>query len=222
MTEPKGQPLPMDATRMGLFETPVVVARLKEAEGLIEELRAAIQKRKAESSGMSKSNQGGWHSDTSMLQWGGPAAKTIANQAIAIACRLTHFEEYRLDEVRWRVGMWANVSGRGAINHRHVHPGNLWSAVFYVDLGQGGDGSEDVGGDLFFEDPRLPMAAMLSADFRFVGSDGTPQRWEPEVRPAPGSLIVFPSWLAHGVRPYMGDGERISVAINLEPIFPRD
>jgi hypothetical protein len=27
-------------------------------------------------------------------------------------------------------------------------------------------------------------------------------------------LIVFPSWLSHGVRPYRGNGERVSIAIN--------
>jgi len=29
-----------------------------------------------------------------------------------------------------------------------------------------------------------------------------------------GTAFVFPSWLSHGVRPYRGTRERISVAIN--------
>jgi hypothetical protein len=36
------------------------------------------------------------------------------------------------------------------------------------------------------------------------------------IDPAPGLMIVFPSWLKHMVHPYYGTGERISVAFNVE------
>ena len=29
-----------------------------------------------------------------------------------------------------------------------------------------------------------------------------------------GTLLIFPAWLGHGVRPYPGDGTRISIAFN--------
>ena len=28
-------------------------------------------------------------------------------------------------------------------------------------------------------------------------------------------MVMFPSWLLHGVRPYQGEGERISIAFNI-------
>jgi len=31
---------------------------------------------------------------------------------------------------------------------------------------------------------------------------------------APGALILFPSWVLHDVKPYEGEGERITVAFN--------
>ena len=37
------------------------------------------------------------------------------------------------------------------------------------------------------------------------------------MRPQPGLLLMFPSWLSHAVRPYRGDGVRISIAINMTP-----
>jgi hypothetical protein len=30
----------------------------------------------------------------------------------------------------------------------------------------------------------------------------------------PGQLVLFPSWVLHDVKPYEGDGERITVAFN--------
>jgi hypothetical protein len=32
--------------------------------------------------------------------------------------------------------------------------------------------------------------------------------------PKSGQLVLFPSWLAHAVRPYEGGRERISIAFN--------
>ena len=37
------------------------------------------------------------------------------------------------------------------------------------------------------------------------------------LRPKPGLLLLFPSWLSHAVRPYRGAGVRISIAINMTP-----
>ena len=36
-----------------------------------------------------------------------------------------------------------------------------------------------------------------------------------EFTPRPGLIMLFPSWLQHQVRPYWGQGERISIAFNL-------
>ena len=35
------------------------------------------------------------------------------------------------------------------------------------------------------------------------------------IRPEAGAMIVFPAWISHAVRPYHGDGTRISIAFNL-------
>jgi hypothetical protein len=34
------------------------------------------------------------------------------------------------------------------------------------------------------------------------------------VRFEPGQLVLFPSWILHDVKPYEGEGERITVAFN--------
>ena len=35
------------------------------------------------------------------------------------------------------------------------------------------------------------------------------------IQPAAGEMLLFPSWLRHGVLPFRGSGERISIAFNL-------
>ena len=35
------------------------------------------------------------------------------------------------------------------------------------------------------------------------------------IRPVAGAMLLFPAWLSHAVRPYRGNGTRISVAFNL-------
>jgi uncharacterized protein (TIGR02466 family) len=196
------------------FETPVAVAKLDGADRMLDDLEDAIRARMAMDPGLKRSNHLGWHSDTRMLSWGGAAAKKLSETAIEVAKRMSHFKETAPEDMDWTVSMWANVSAAGALNQLHVHPQNLWAAVLYLDLGSG-DG-EDVGGALYLEDPRFPMSAMHNTAFRFAGMDGRPQDYQPNLHPQRGDLIVFPAWLRHGVRPYTGPRERISIAMNID------
>ncbi|MCI5108075.1 MAG: 2OG-Fe(II) oxygenase family protein [Pseudomonadales bacterium] len=208
-------PLQIEAQHLGLFETPVVYSKLKDGEAVMQALEQCIRQRMSESDGLQRSNIGGWHSDSDMLEWGGDAARQVANSAVAIAKRLSTFMEGSVDDFDWFVRMWANVTPKHGLNHIHAHPGNLWAAVLYLDMGDGGSGS-DVGGSLYMEDPRFPMAAMRETSLRMLGVGGQPQKYEVDFKLQRGNLVVFPAWLRHGVRPYTGAGERISIAMNID------
>ena len=203
------------AEHLGLFETSVLHARLSDAEGLTEALRSRILDRRArDAEGVRRSNIGGWHSRTDMLQWGGPAAETLAELTIKVARRLTHFADRDPGSVAWSTRMWANVSPTGALNMSHAHPGGVaWAAVYYVDMGMA-DG-EAGGGSFYIEDPRFPVPQMTFPGMRVVGLDGAPQETQRRFRTRPGDLILFPAWLRHGVDPHQGSRERISIAMNL-------
>ena len=212
----------VEAQRGILFETPVVQAHFSNCDTMLEDLEHAIRIRKQDDpDGVARSNVGGWHSDTDMLGWGGDAARLLADRAISIAKRLSSFAGASHEDFDWLVQMWANVSGPGALNHMHVHPGNLWSAVLYIDMGGEGPQGDDIqasGGNFYFEDPRFPMSVMHNTRFRFAGPDGQPQPMQPEVAPKRGDLLMFPSWLRHGVRPYKGTRQRISIALNVDAV----
>jgi hypothetical protein len=64
-------------------------------------------------------------------------------------------------------------------------------------------------------DPRGPGPGMYAPALKFAGEDGASVGSGETIRPRPGLLFLFPSWLFHQVRPYRGTGLRISVAFNL-------
>ena len=153
--------LRVEAQPVGLFETPVAYGRLKNAEALMQQLEATIRERMAGDDGLARSNIGGWHSDTDMLNWGGEPARKLADAAVNIAKRMSHFKESTAEDRDWLVRMWANVTPDGGLNHLHSHPGNLWAAVLYIDMGnEPGESEQSAGGNFYLEDPRFPMAAM--------------------------------------------------------------
>jgi len=59
------------------------------------------------------------------------------------------------------------------------------------------------------------MIRMVAPDLVFTDETGEKQMSQFRVRPEPGKLVIFPSWLMHAVRPHKGPGERISVAMNV-------
>ena len=204
---------------LGLFETPLAYGNLTDGDALISELERLIRQRKDQSPGLARSNIGGWHSDTDMLEWGGQPAQKLAQTAINIAKRMSHFQDSSVADREWLVRMWANVTPAGGLNHLHSHPGNLWAAVLYIDMGyENEQESSNAGGRFYLEDPRFPMAAMRDTAFRMRGADGEPQQYQTEIELQRGNLIVFPAWLRHGVRPYTGKRERISVAMNIDAV----
>ncbi|MBL4582719.1 MAG: hypothetical protein JKY29_12970 [Gammaproteobacteria bacterium] len=209
-------PLRVEVQHVGFFETPIAYCRLQEGETLIQELEKSIQKKRAQTEGLNRSNIRGWHSDTDMLQWGGEPAIRLAESAINICKRMSHFQEASPDSYDWQLRMWANVTPPGGLNQPHAHPGNLWAAVLYLDMGDESDSSGDVGGAFYIEDPRFPMAAMHNTAVRMIGADGNPQQYEVEFKLERGNIVVFPAWLRHGVRPYTGNRERISIAMNID------
>lgn len=201
------------AEQSGLFETMVLHGQLSDAEPMTAALEAAILGHRTANPGIERSNVGGWHSKTDMLDWGGPAAARLADLALRIAKRMSHFDGA---DPEWSVRMWANVSPPGALNMSHAHPGILWAAVYYVATGDA-----DAGGELYLEDPRFPVPQMTYPGVRVLGSDGQPQPVEHRIAPRRGDLVLFPAWMRHGVRPYRGAGERISIAMNISA-RPRD
>jgi uncharacterized protein (TIGR02466 family) len=115
----------------------------------------------------------------------------------------------------WTVQAWANVNGPGDGNICHYHPGSFWLATYYYVADGGCASDPSLGGEFEMLDPRGPGRGMYAPALKCAGEDGTSVGSAETIRPRPGLLFLFPSWLRHQVRPYRGTGLRISIAFNL-------
>jgi len=209
----------IDPKRLDIFSTPVIITELPDCETLNRELESVIYaKKKSEDEGVARSNIMGWHSRYDMLTWGGEAAQTILDLAIAVCeryCVIPHGDKDV--PFAWKAEMWANVSSYGSANHFHMHGHSLWSAVYYVVDGyEGGDG-EGLGGHLQLRDPRYPTPYMHASRARLIDPDNKPlTTGHHSIVPKPGLMVAFPGWLSHAVDTFLGTGDRISIAVNLD------
>jgi uncharacterized protein (TIGR02466 family) len=203
-----------------LFPTPLVLADIPGAQHLNAELAGVIRRRQCTHPSERKSNLGGWQSSDDMDRWGGAAAvkllalaRNLANQVTTnssgVRTQVPYPDHFA---VTWIGSMWANVNRSGDANDFHSHPGSYWSGVYYVDDARiGADTS--LGGELEFLDPRGTVPLMNAPHLRMSG--GISAGALEAIAPKNGRMLIFPAWLLHRVRPYRGDGERISIAFNL-------
>ena len=196
------------------FATPVAAALLEDADARNADLKQRILAERDREDSFSASNLGGWHASRPMEQWGGPLIHEILDAARQMANRLTLDRSGKRVEIDWSTRAWANINENGHANEFHYHPGVFWSGTYYVDDG-GRATDESVGGEFEIMDPRGPGVAMYAPSLVF--NDGGHNTGGTNVRftPRPGLLILFPGWLYHQVRPYLGTGQRISIAFNL-------
>ncbi|MEO7364799.1 MAG: TIGR02466 family protein [Sphingomicrobium sp.] len=193
-----------------LFATPVIIDQLADCEPLNAELANAILQRRQSDPGLLLSNQGGWQSNHDLQAWAGETGRRILDHATALATENTDAEGSSID---WTVDAWANVSAAGASNRAHVHGGAFWSAVYYVEVGDGD------GGALVLYDPRMPGLRMHAPSLRFkdCGSEVVAS-----ISPRSGRMVLFPAWLSHSVEPWEGSGTRISIAMNIRSTTTSD
>ena len=199
----------------GLFPTPLAAVTLTDHAALNAALTERILARRQQEPGVAASNVGGWHS-AEFQSWSGPAGAQLLDAARQLADRLTLMETgsgLARAAIHWRVTAWANISSAGDSNRSHGHPGAFWSGVYWVDDG-GADADETVGGLFEMTDPRGLLPVMYAPGLHYAIADCEDAGTARTLTPKAGLMIMFPSWLTHGVTVYRGTRPRISVACN--------
>jgi uncharacterized protein (TIGR02466 family) len=109
-----------------------------------------------------------------------------------------------LNTGRWRMqGCWSVRLVQGGSHVNHIHPEGWISSAFYVVVPPSvRPESNSQGGWITFGAPYFPIEGL------------SPER---SVCPKPGRLVLFPSYMWHGVNPFPDEAERISVAFDLVP-----
>lgn len=100
--------------------------------------------------------------------------------------------------------LWVNLLRPGGGHTAHLHPHSVISGTVYIAVPEGAGG-------LKLEDPRLPM--MMAAPPRRPDAPESVRTFV-ELRPEPGTVLLWESWLRHEVPAAAAKGERISVSFN--------
>jgi uncharacterized protein (TIGR02466 family) len=195
-----------------IYPTPLLTYVLKDGLEFNVSLRKQILAHRAKTSGVSKSNHGGWHSETGQLEFCGGAGQRLVRHMYEMADEATkrvlaEFGE-EFQPVKWHLEAWANVNASGDFNKMHVHPASTWSGTYYVDPGEPADAKG--GTPLHLFDPCSGRSTFLPSLPATI-----------YIYPKPALMVLFPSYVPHMVFPHDGASERISIAFNLrkEP-FP--
>lgn len=107
-------------------------------------------------------------------------------------------ESYRL------TGAWSvQLQPQGGSHVDHLHNNGWISSAFYVSV-PAALMDESSQGNLRFGKPGTPTSPPLEAEHR--------------VAPKPGMLVLFPSYMWHGVEPFTGDEPRLTIAFDVVPV----
>jgi len=193
------------------FATHVVSHDWPNSDALNAELQEAVMAREAEEgkNRLVRSNAGGWQSSGNLITWKEPCIDVFRRRIEKLVTNL--LQELIRDMGKNRsfnlyIDSWANVNRPGDYNVVHTHPNCMFSGVYYVTRGDP-DPEVPHGGLLEMLDPRE------AANYVQVTDTVLDARVFFENKP--GRMLLWPSWVKHMVHPHVGEGERISIAFNV-------
>ncbi len=134
-----------------------------------------------------------------------PAFAMLAKQLDRHVAIFARHADFDLKRRRLKLdSLWVNVMQKGACHAPHIHPHAVVSGTYYVTVPVGS-------GAIRFEDPRLGL--MMAAPTRRKNARPA-NRLFVDVQPRPGLLLLWESWLRHGVQESAAREPRISVSFN--------
>ena len=196
------------------FATHVVAHDWPGSEAHNAELQSLIMRKEADDArnNIVRSNAGGWQSAGNLITWKEPCIDVFRRRIEKLVTNL--LQELVRDlgkdrSFRLLIDSWANVNRRGDYNVVHTHPNCMFSGVYYVTRGNP-DPDVPHGGLLEMLDPREAA--------NYIQVTNTVLDGRTFFENQPGRMLLWPSWVKHMVHPYVGDGERISIAYNVNVI----
>jgi hypothetical protein len=98
---------------------------------------------------------------------------------------------------------WVNINAPGRFNRPHLHPGTLFSGVYYVKV-------DELTGPIAFHN-------QTDKDFTLQFYTDKPNQFNISTvyyKPIMGRVIIFPSWVSHSVEPNQSSADRISISFD--------
>jgi uncharacterized protein (TIGR02466 family) len=203
------------------FAVPFGFARLADCARLNADLRAIFLEREvhgaryANPRPLTQRNRQVFESDFDLFRLSEPPVQQLRqfcwNALLGMIKELNQYDDPMMRRLLIYNDSWFHVTRRGGYFGLHNHPMASWSGVYCVSPGSH-DADKPDSGQLTFVNPATTSSMYLdaaNANQRRPFGYGTQQ-----VKFEAGQLVIFPSWVLHDVKPYQGEGERITVAFN--------
>lgn len=199
------------------FPTLVYSSKLHDAEAVNKDILAAIYEEKdKDQKGIERSNfrsLGGWHSHNNLHK--DPKFSVLTNRIHKLLAGVSSNLGYDNSRHLRITTMWSITNPPLSSNRAHIHPGALWSGVYYVQAPEGA-------GQIDFTDPRV-VSIMNGATFMPKQKRKTECWTKVKVKPIAGKMLFFPSWLYHSVDPNLAEGdgrdsERVIISFNINQV----
>ncbi len=150
-----------------------------------------------------------------LFSWPDAEIKELSNfccrKVLEAVADLNGYDAQTMKRVRLSADSWFHVTTNGGFFGIHNHPMASWSGVYCVDSGDP-DPSFPTNAHLTFINPFIMNTMFVDAGNAHLRAPYTQQSMGYELKA--GQLVLFPSWLLHEVKPYIGKGTRITVAFN--------
>jgi uncharacterized protein (TIGR02466 family) len=190
-----------------LFPTPIFSFKLQDYQALNQQLLEVIyQLKETEKSAMRTSAPLGWQSQTSLFDLPQcQSFKHLIDAAVLETAKAIGYGEVKMQSER----CWANVNPKYASNTVHDHANCLFSGVYYVQ-------TPPNSGNLTFHDPRQARVFMqprVSGYTPYIADSI-------DVEVQEGVIMIFPSWLKHGVETNLSGRDRVSLSFNYVFVRP--
>lgn len=191
-----------------LFPTPFLSFRWPDSDALNAELRRAILAHERANPAKDKviNAVGGWRTPGGHLEFCGEAGRTLIGRMTEMVNEATRraLAGRAYSAFEWQAEMWPNVNRAGDYHRMHNHGMCTWSGTYYVDDGDP-PADDRFGTALEVVDPCGQRSVTF---FPGVLPPGI------YIKPEPGLMVVFPSYVMHMVMPHRGKRPRISIAFN--------
>ena len=189
------------------FAQPIFQYQLESYERHNQELKKYIYNAHNEDpNGLSRSNQGGWHSKPFDLK-DKNSAPFIFFQSIQKYVADV-FKEYGWLYVPGKVNlteMWAIINKKNNFNIEHTHPNNYLSAAYYVKA------PENCGSFIVTNPNSVSRERITASERKTEFNQNIAQ-----IKPKEGDLLLFPAYLPHSVGMNLSDEDRIVISFNVD------
>ena len=202
--------------RTNYFPTMIFQYDVGNSESLNKTLLELIYADRETGIAVTKSNTaelGSWHSATALHK--NPAYDPLLTEVNTVLSRISGDLNYAKDQVLKVTSMWSIINPPGNGNRAHVHPGSLWSGVYYVQ-------APENAGKIEFIDPRT---VIIMNQPKYETKKKRPRECWTKVnyKPVAGRMIIFPASLYHGVDTNVAKekgraGDRIIVSFNINQV----